>query len=183
MTRRYNHPDAINSLDDIRARCWVDEDTGCWVWRLAADKDGQGKCSYKRPDGTKTQTTSRRVSWMMSTGKPIAPGLVVYQKLCRDPLCVNPAHLACGTKAEAGKRLRDEGHLRGHPARIAKNTRLVHQHIAILDWAKVREIRASNADRYTLAALYGVKPKTIRDVQNQRCWREVANSSVFAWRP
>jgi hypothetical protein len=183
MTRSYNHPDAIKTLEDIRSRCWIDEDTGCWVWRLASDKDGQGKCSFKMPGGKKTQTTARRVAWILSTGKPIPAGKIIYYIQCRNPLCVNPAHMTCGTKAEAGKHLHDQGYLRGHPARIAKNTRLVHQNIAKLDWAKVREIRSSNESRYELAERFGVKPNTVRDVQNHRCWREIANSSVFAYRP
>lgn len=32
--------DGIRTADDLRARCWIDDDTGCWHWRGAVDLNG-----------------------------------------------------------------------------------------------------------------------------------------------
>jgi hypothetical protein len=66
--------------------------SGCWEWQLAPDKDGYGLFSV----GSATNGTARRVraarwAYIEFVGE-IADGLVI-DHLCRNRICVNPAHL------------------------------------------------------------------------------------------
>lgn len=60
--------------------------TGCWLWTACLDKDGYGFFS----DGVR-QRHAHRFAYEFFVG-PIQPGLQL-DHLCRQPRCVNPAHL------------------------------------------------------------------------------------------
>lgn len=83
----------IPSLSDVQvARFWalVDKSVksvrGCWTWRGAKSPSGYGKYAIARTD-----YRAHRVSWTLVNG-PIPDGLSL-DHLCRNKLCVNPAHL------------------------------------------------------------------------------------------
>ena len=65
--------------------------SGCWNWIAGRIGTGYG---LLRVSGK--AVLSHRWSYEHHTGKPIPPGLVI-DHLCRNPRCVNPAHLECVT--------------------------------------------------------------------------------------
>lgn len=160
----------IRCLADLRDRCRIDTFSGCWLWALGVTHDGQPKVEAVI-EGRRTKTTGGRVAWMFAKGA-IPSGRVVYRARGCPKLCLNPAHLSCGTKAEAGAFLQRSGHLRGYPERSIINLRNRCSRGVVLDLAKAREIRASDEPNMVLAARWGVSKTTIQDIRAMRRWIE-----------
>ncbi len=69
----------------------------CWEWLASRDKDGYGQFSVRHGDGWKG-CRAHRVVYELLAG-PIPDGLQL-DHLCRNPPCVNPAHLEAVTCQE-----------------------------------------------------------------------------------
>lgn len=128
---KYN-PDAkrtgrgIYCLNDLRDRCRIDSESGCWNWSMTALETASGSVvpRVSVPANVFHQpkllhATGPRVSWLLS-GRSIREGWIVW-RACVNGLCLNPAHLKAGTHADEGAWQRANGHLRGDPRRAAVN--------------------------------------------------------------
>ena len=80
------------SLSEKFVQCVQPVPGGCWDWLGTKIKGGYGVISVG-PSNTKL---AHRVSYEMHVG-PIPPGLTI-DHLCRNPSCVNPAHLEAVTQ-------------------------------------------------------------------------------------
>jgi hypothetical protein len=70
---------------------------GCWLWTGATNVGGYGRFNiYGRT------IAAHRLSYEATVG-PIGPGLQI-DHLCRNKLCVNPAHLEPVTQQENNRR-------------------------------------------------------------------------------
>lgn len=83
-----------------RDRFWEkvgkDGPDGCWVWTAGTTPNGYGTFTIGgRQEGTRG---AHRVAYELARG-PIPPGLQI-DHLCRNRLCVNPAHLEVVTNRE-----------------------------------------------------------------------------------
>jgi HNH endonuclease len=83
----------------------VDEETGCWNWSGALDKNGYGAISC-RFHGRKP--AAHRYVYIVLHGDP-GPKLVL-DHLCFNPRCVNPDHLEPVTQRENLRRARERRH-------------------------------------------------------------------------
>lgn len=72
----------------------------CWQWLRGTDGDGYG--FFHSKPGTKTSQRTHRVAYELCVG-PIPEGMEL-DHLCRNPGCVNPAHLEPVTGAENTRR-------------------------------------------------------------------------------
>ncbi|MBV5269024.1 MAG: HNH endonuclease, partial [Afipia sp.] len=72
--------------------------TGCWLCHSANNQRGYGRLNI----GGGKLVTAHRYSYELSVG-PIPHGLEL-DHLCRQPCCVNPAHLEPVTPFENGRR-------------------------------------------------------------------------------
>lgn len=84
----------------LEARFWPKVDRGatdeCWTWLAWCDRHGYGMISRGvRGNG---MAAAHRVAYELLVG-PIPEGLEL-DHLCRNPACVNPAHLEPVTHAE-----------------------------------------------------------------------------------
>lgn len=75
------------------AKYVVDEETNCWVWTASTSR-GYGYIAV----GGRRNARAHRVAYEMFVG-PIPEGMQL-DHLCRNPLCVNPAHLEPVTQQE-----------------------------------------------------------------------------------
>lgn len=74
-------------------------DNECWVWTGARNRAGYGRLPAPRPEtGDWTSRYAHRISYEIHRGE-IPDGLVL-DHLCRNPPCVNPAHLEVVTPGE-----------------------------------------------------------------------------------
>ena len=68
-------------------------EAGCWVWTSARDGKGYGLFWYQG-----RSVRAHRMAWFLA-GLHVPQGLVLDHK-CRNPACVNPAHLEPVTNRE-----------------------------------------------------------------------------------
>ena len=102
----------VYCLDNIRERCRIDPITDCWVWSMAVSDGGgraapdaarvgaEGRAEHRTPDGVGAARGLAHVG-------PAAGSRHVVWRTCGCELCVNPAHLQAGTKAEEGAWMRE----------------------------------------------------------------------------
>jgi hypothetical protein len=87
-------------MENIQTRIlensYPEPNSGCWLWLLALDKYGYGRITISQP--TKKNREAHRVSYETFVGA-IPSGLVI-DHLCRNRLCVNPAHLEAVSRRE-----------------------------------------------------------------------------------
>lgn len=83
--------------------------SGCWEWRGATN----GRYSTVGWGGHQQWVYGHRLVYEMLV-RPIPAGLVI-DHLCRNPLCVNPAHLEAVTQAENIRRGKGDVCPHGHP--------------------------------------------------------------------
>lgn len=80
-------------------------DAGCWLWRSSRRSSGHGTFVERKGGPTKA-TGAHRVAYEYLVG-PIPDGLVL-DHLCRNPPCVNPAHLEPVTQHENSRRAAEQ---------------------------------------------------------------------------
>lgn len=84
----------MSERERFEAKYRVNTETGCWEWTAAIFKQGYGYGLFTVAGKSRG---AHRVSYELHVG-PIPDGLVI-DHLCRNPRCVNPAHLEAVTQA------------------------------------------------------------------------------------
>lgn len=108
--------DPVNNDTAARFHTYYEvNESGCWVWQRGSFRGGYGQFwdpSVRRSKG------AHRYSYELAHGA-IAEGMVL-DHLCRNPPCVNPAHLEPVTQLENSRR--------GIAGRVSKerNARITH---------------------------------------------------------
>lgn len=169
----------IRTLEDIRLRCRIDDETGCWIWSLGA-VEGFPRIELQPLGGKRRRVTGTTAIAILKTGAKPGKGMVAYCACCVN-LCVNPEHVAVGTRAQHGAHITKSGRWKGSPARLKANRKNVRNRASTkLSIHKAREIRASPLTEMELSRIYGVPASQIGSIRRGRAWREGAvNSSIF----
>lgn len=183
------HCGGVRTLEGLRRRCRVDDDTGCWHWMGAAQTKTAsmgGKVQEPRIFNAElgNTTTISRTAWMLS-GKPVpkAERWNVW-RTCRNALCGNPAHMRAGTKAQWGEWVRSEGYMRGRPERTIINSRIAQQTgRARFSPEQAALIKDSNETGRALAAKLGASESAVSRCKRGETYKPLPCSSVFHWRP
>lgn len=146
----------------------------CWRWTATIQK-GRGIFTINRDN-----KLAARVAYELTKG-PIPDGACVCHA-CDNPICVNPAHLFLGTRADnnadrdsKGRQARGGRHgFALHPETIARGERASK---AKLTEDQVREIRERYASgtvtTRSLGEEYGVSHTSIRFVIRRKSWWHV----------
>lgn len=130
--------------------------SGCWLWTGAVGSGGYGQLWMHG-----RLTLAHRVSYEIFVQKP-DPGTAVCHT-CDNRLCVNPAHLFLGTRADNSADM------------VAKNrqSKGEQRHNSKISPITVRAILASSLSDTEWAAKLGVTKGTINHIRHRRNWRHV----------
>lgn len=150
----------MSSLQRFESRLERIPFSGCWIWM------GASRVSRKWPYGSfwldGKLEMAHRAAWQLFHGA-IPDGALICHS-CDVPLCVNPAHLFCGSAMDNMLDMRAKGRsAEGHCVRAAK--------IAKLTPEQVTEIRASALSHGKLAKLYGMSRGAIQHIKEGRTWK------------
>ena len=150
--------------DRFWSRAEPEPNSGCFLWMGVWSVYGYGVI---RSGQGKKLRRAHRIAWELSFGS-IPTGLCVLHK-CDNRVCVNPAHLFLGTKADncrdmwgkkRGVSLCGEGRT---------NSRLTEDVVAAIR----REYIPRSVTYTMLGTKYGVDRMTVYDVIKRRTWNHV----------
>jgi hypothetical protein len=160
------HPELFCPQDVARFWALVCKSAGCWEWQASTLPTGYGNVRVgSLRDGTRRIVRAHRMSWMLAHG-PIPEGMCVCHH-CDNPKCVRPDHLFLGTLGDNTRDMFAKG--RGRDSSGERSA------MAKLQWADIREIRASDATARELAVRFEVTQQTIRMIRRGLAWtKEVA---------
>ncbi len=165
------------TLNDIKARCRIDEETGCWVWTGAMTSDGPVVWAPATPGGKKMAVRARRLIWPIVKGTKTPARVYVT---CDCKACMNPAHLAGGTVKQHGAFIAKTGKLLNSVKRKAA-ARARGRMLTSLTPEKVAIILASDKPGTVLGPELGINHQTVSDVRTGRrglCFQPIG--SVFS---
>lgn len=182
MNPKGNYICAIRCVEEMRQRCRIDEDTGCWHWGGGMYDDGTPSVSFIF-EGKRMAHKGRKAALLLSTGKPLPKGHVAFQgKNCKSRDCVNPAHCRSSTRANWGQYMAASG----RATSISKTVNAIANGRvkARLTPEEAALIRISGESVAELAARYAVSVSHIKRIRAGQHWREnVRGASVFTFRP
>ncbi len=171
----------IRTLDDLRARCVVDDITGCWLWSMALAEGGQPHVHYLCPDtGRKLTGKGRRVALLLA-GVQVKPTEVAFARaVCAEPTCCNPEHARAVTKKQWGHALSLSGKVKNLPSKCAAARRAWDTRGRRITPAMAAEIRGSAAPVRELAARFAVSEFAVWSCRARRTHLQgMPGSSVF----
>ena len=170
----------VRSIADIRNRCNVDEDTGCWHWKLAMNC-GAPHIHFQLAGKTHTMRGRRAVK-AIEAGAPLPTAMNAIGLDTCDADCVAPDHIKAVSRYVVGQQIRRLGKCK--TIRKAASGRAAALKNRKLTLEQVAEIRHSDETQHALAAKFGVTQYAVWAVLSGKTFRDgVANNSVFNWRP
>lgn len=174
--RRGVRNDGIRDLDDLRARCWIDEITGCWHWR--GGRDGDGRPALWLPAQGRRTSLGVALRWFVHGELP-RPGSA-YHPVCGTKNCANPKHRRDGTRATQMRAARIER----SPLVRARMT-IARRAAGKLSDADVAAIQAHPGPLRVIAEQFGITPGYACEIRRgKRRGAPVRKAaSVFDWRP
>jgi hypothetical protein len=158
----------IRTLQDIRDRCRIDEETGCWIWAMATSWSQKANCSRKKlpvcyygPKGRNMSVI--RLVVELRSGRPVPSSYRVW-RTCGDEKCCNPAHLKSGTHAAWGNWWANSGRAKFTPDHKAA-VRVSAARRGHLTPAQARQVILSDRPGAELAREYGVSQQVISRIR------------------
>lgn len=167
----------IRSIEDVRARCRVDEDSGCWVWAMAYSKSGSS-CSRVPVAacaalGKKSASVYRTV-WQLATGRAPIARYVVWPR-CRIEGCVNLEHLRHTGRKEL-ERASPKASWVEQSIRATRGARTRSK----LTMADIAAMRASGLSPREVAQRWPMSYSQSWRILTGRAWGPLRGSTVFS---
>ena len=175
----------IRTLEDLRVRCVMDEETGCWHWRMSMSQ-GRPRVHIMHPVSHEgVNMRGRRAALVLATGQDLPPLHFAFARLCcTSDDCCNPDHARSGNREAHGEWLRKSGKVKGLPSKMAASRRTWDKRGRKITAAMRQEILHSNESQISLARKFGVSNFVIWQVRQGLTHRKLAaGASVFVWRP
>lgn len=177
----------VKSADDIKGRCIVDDFTDCWHWQGAMRQDRHGKRTPAMYVWDSVKRQYRTVTGPLAVLDVVGrrgPGVKMGWRTCLCDDCVNPAHIAGGTRKDFGRWIRGAEIWRGVPARIVASRGTARSRSRITPEI-VERVKASPTGRAAAVAL-GITESHASKIRLGQIWSTEAapGASVFtlgAW--
>lgn len=172
----------IASLADIKGRCRINDETGCWEWSGARSRGA-------------SPAKAIPVSWSSKHGRVVSVARLVWEyanrvdleshihvwRTCGCDSCVNPKHLLAGTRADMGAWHEQKGTWRGNPARVALNRRLRLARGTVLTMELAAWARESSQSGVEAAHGLMCSTQQVSRARLGKCWAPaVTGASVFS---
>jgi len=156
------------TMDDkkyIQERIEIDEETGCWNWKMSTASHGYGNTKYV---GT-TLCCAHRLSYHVYKGE-----IGTYHVLhtCDNRKCCNPEHLYLGTDKENTRDRVLRGRIRngGNKGEEIGTSKVTEQQVREI------KIRLKNGETpYQIAKNYPIGKDAIYHIKWGRRWKHVEN--------
>jgi hypothetical protein len=153
-------------------RFWdkVNKTDTCWLWIA-----GHGALGYGHFWFNGKTVKAYRFAWSLRYG-PIPKGMVIRHKVCDNPACVNPDHLAIGTFKDNSQDMVAKGRQsrigrKNNPPTGETNGRAKLTAEAVL---QIREKYKTGLYSYDiLSKEYSVTKTTIKSIINRKLWVHV----------
>lgn len=151
----------IRSVEDIRQRCRVDDETGCWHWGLAFVQ-GAPSVSLRHPvTDQRMKMRGRRAVLLIARGKDLPKGHVAFPSdECTSSDCMNPDHCRSGDRHAHGKQITRSGIWKGLPSKVAAGKAAAAARRKLTPEA-VADARSSDEPAHVLADKWGVSEYAI----------------------
>jgi len=161
----------IRTLADLKARCHVDDVTGCWNFRGSCSKSGQPMIWFAPLE---KRVTPGVILYWLKTGERCS-NQHVYFRTCESATCCNPAHRKAGTR-------RDQMIHLGYvptPETRAKIARAFRARSPLTDESAEAIFQSADSQR-VLAERYGVSQALVSQIRRGKVRRpQVRGSSIF----
>ncbi len=147
---------------NLEGKFWsqVKKTDSCWVWAGKLTRHGYGSFSAINL----RVSMAHRYSWILHNG-PIEPHSLFVRHMCHNKRCVNPSHLALGTRADNTNDSVIAGHYRYSPERLARKRQqyasgeiTLPRKLSPDDIQKIKAMRASGIQYKDIAAAFGTSP-------------------------
>ena len=167
------------TIDDVRARCIVNNDTGCWIWQGSLATDGTPRMhtiDYERNE--KRTMSGPKAMWNIAYGEAPRTGWLVYRR-CVNVKCLCPVHLGqTRNRVDLGRHIALNGKRKGNSIEARRaNQRLAMAGKGIKPTMPeiVRACRAAGPEvtGAFLAALYGIAPQTVSRIRRGESHRDI----------
>jgi len=162
--------DGVRTVEGLRVRCQIDEDTGCW--RYAGSHHGNDYPSIWNPYTASRTGAGVLLHWLVH-GCAVPAGKVYFAR-CGTAWCMNPEHRRVGTRSQQ---------MKAHGLRRSMSTKLlISREKRKLSDAEVAAIRSADGRLAEIAARYGISANYACSIRSGKA-RRLAAASVFEWRP
>lgn len=171
----------IHSLEDLMARCDVNELTDCWNWTEATFADGTPRITATVA-GVRSTFRGRRAALLLA-GVVGAKNdrFAIPRYDCDNHRCVNPEHSRWASVKESWARLVKSGELKNLPVRVGQAERINAPRRKITPEI-IEAIRTSDETCYELGARFGIAHTTAWKIKTYKTYAPKI-ASVFNWRP
>lgn len=172
MSTTITLPPDLPHADYIASRCIEVGD--CLEWQCHVADGGGPSFRLPRSQGNKMVLIRRHIAQHLGLLEAARPGARATTS-CRNPRCINPAHVVASTPRAIIKAAvqANPGAWRT-PARVARLQTAARKQKGILTLDQVREIRQRTDTGLALATAYGVSASTISAIRTHRLWRDVS---------
>lgn len=147
------------TLEHIKGRCRIDEDSGCWIWVGAMNVSGPAIYAWHPRKKRMLTQVGRRAVYHAVHGRSIPNGWRVWGT-CGEHRCLNPDHAKAGDNEAYGKWLVKEQWFQGSEARAIANRKSGAARRKLTD-EQARMVMLSDVAGYRLADELGVHKSTI----------------------
>lgn len=153
----------IRAVEDLRCRCRINEETGCWHWSLSIVQGGPS-VHFVDSEGIRRKMRGRRAALILS-GKNVPASHTAYAKLvCKSSDCVNPDHCRSGKKGSENVAMAESGMWKNNPKKMNASRLLAEKRRKLTD-EQAAEIRGSDLTHQKLSEAYGLSRYAIWCIQ------------------